>query len=50
MEQMFAKWIQETIREQEIAKANQNLLKMNQMKILRRALQDMRDNLLNILS
>lgn len=46
MEEMIAKWIRETIAEFERAKKNQNFFQMHQMKLLKEALEKMRDNLL----
>lgn len=46
MEEMISRWIRETIREYEMAKANQNTFKMMEMWRLERALITMRDKLL----
>lgn len=50
MEVMIAKWINETRNEYEHAKRNRNLFKMNQMDRLVRALRQMRDNLLKLIT
>ena len=46
MEILIAKWIREVIVEYDLAKANQNLYRMEEMRYLRDALQDIRDKLL----
>jgi hypothetical protein len=46
METLIAKWVRETISEYNLAKSNQNLFKMSEMDILKRALLSMRDKLL----
>lgn len=48
MEEMIARWIRETIAEYEKAKISHNLFKMVEMKVLKEALQNMRDKLLNL--
>lgn len=47
MEIMISRWLQETLKEYEHSKRNQNLYKMNEMGRLARALRDMRENLIN---
>ncbi len=46
MEEMIARWLRETIREYDVARAIQNTFKMLQMWRLERALVVMRDKLL----
>lgn len=46
METMIAKWIQETLKEYELAKVQQNVFKMIQMRKLHKGLLQMRDKLL----
>jgi hypothetical protein len=46
METLIAKWVRETISEYNLAKSNQNLFKMSEMDILKKALLSMRDKLL----
>lgn len=48
MEEMIERWIRETHKEIAKAKANQNLLRMVQMKKLAKALMEMSDKLLKI--
>jgi hypothetical protein len=47
MEDMILRWLRETLFELEKAKKAQNLFKMFEMKRLAKALQMMRDRLLN---
>jgi hypothetical protein len=49
MEFLINKWIQETLLEHERAKQNQNLYLMEQMRLLKKSLINMRDNLLKTL-
>ena len=46
MEEMISRWIRETIQEYEKAKRNHNLYRMNEMRILKDALYELRSKLL----